>query len=171
MWRGPEAPRRSLTTAWVALGANLGDPRRTLTRALTWLAALPRTSLEARSSWHRTAPLYPTEGADRLQPDYLNGVARLSTTLCPWQLLSALQRLEQAAGRRRTAVWGPRTLDLDLLMMGTGGRLRIEDPRLVLPHPRMLERRFVLGPLAETDPRLRLFDGRTVAAHLQALNR
>lgn len=154
-----------MSTAWVALGANLGDPRTMLRRALKWLAALPHTTLEQASSLHRTAPVGPP------QPDFLNAVARLQTRLGPDDLLAALLTLEQAAGRARTLHWGPRTLDLDLLMMGSGGRLVHTSPALTLPHPRMHERRFVLAPLAELDPDLVLPTGLTVAAALARLER
>ena len=129
--------------AWVALGANLGDPARTLARARAWLGSLPGTVLEAASRVHRTAPIGPP------QPDYLNAVVRLRTTLTPRELLGALQALERTAGRVRTVRWGPRTLDLDLLLFSD----RVsDDPVLTLPHPRLHERRFVLAPLCELDP-------------------
>jgi len=152
-----------MSTAWVALGANIGDPRTTLVRALRWLAALPHSSLERASSLHRTAPVGPP------QPDFLNAVVRLRTRLAPDDLLAALLALEQAAGRERTVHWGPRTLDLDLLMMGDGGRRVHTSPALSLPHPRMHERRFVLAPLAEIDPELVLPTGLTVAQQLALL--
>jgi len=164
-----------MSTAWVALGANLGDPRRTLLRALRWLAALPGTRLSRASSLHRTSPVGPP------QPDFLNAVARLETHLSPETLLVALLTLEQAAGRERTVHWGPRTLDLDLLLMGADGSLvhkvqpyrlqlpLLAGPDLVLPHPRLHERRFVLAPLAELDPDLMLATGLTVAQQLAAL--
>jgi len=153
-----------MSTAWVALGANLGDPRATLVRALRWLAALPSTALVRSSSLHRTAPVGPP------QPDFLNAVARLETRLQPDDLLAALLTLEQAAGRERTIHWGPRTLDLDLLMMGDGGRRMHTSTDLVLPHPRMHLRAFVLAPLAELDPDLILPTGHTVSAELAYLS-
>ena len=140
---GPGLPRRS--AAWVALGANLGDPPTLLGRARRWLGALPQTTLEASSRVHVTTAVGPP------QPDYHNAVVRLRTGLSPRELLGALQRLEQAAGRVRTVRWGPRVLDLDLVLYGE----RIsDDPILTLPHPRMHERRFVLVPLCELDPEL-----------------
>jgi len=144
----------------VALGANLGDPRGTLARARRWLAALPETRLEAASRLHATAPLGPP------QPTYLNAVVRLATTLPPRALLVALHRMEAAAGRVRGVRWGPRTLDLDLLLYAD----RVScDAALTLPHPRLHERRFVLAPLCELDPDLRhpLLD-RTMAELLNA---
>jgi len=156
-----------MSPAWVALGANLGDPRQTLRRALCWLSALPHTVLLQASSLHRTTPVGPA------QPDYLNAVARLSTCLSPRELLSALQSLERAAGRERTVRWGPRTLDLDLLMVGLAGRagfLRSDAADLELPHPRMVSRPFVLAPLLQLDPDLVLPSGLTVRAQLTALS-
>jgi len=130
----------------VALGANLGDARGTLARARRWLGALPGTQLEAASRVHRTVAIGPP------QPDYLNAVVRLSTALAPRELLTALNALEAAAGRVRTLRWGPRTLDLDLLLYDD----RVsDDPVLTLPHPRLHERTFVLAPLVELDPELR----------------
>ena len=142
-----------MSPAWVALGANLGDPRAMLRRALRWLDALPHTRIQATSSLHRTAPVGPA------QPDYLNAVVRLETRLSPIELLMALQTLERAAGRQRSVHWGPRTLDLDLLLMGRDGRTVVTHPLLTLPHPRLHERAFVLAPLADIDHDLRLMDG------------
>jgi 2-amino-4-hydroxy-6-hydroxymethyldihydropteridine diphosphokinase len=147
--------------AFVALGANLGDPALTLARALAWLAALPETELMAVSSLVRTPPLGPP------QPDYLNGVAQLRTRLVPRMLHRALCRLEAAAGRARQLRWGPRTLDLDLLVYGD---VVLDTPELTLPHPRMLERAFVLEPLCELQPELlHPRSRRSMRAHLGAL--
>ncbi|MGM0578514.1 MAG: 2-amino-4-hydroxy-6-hydroxymethyldihydropteridine diphosphokinase [Myxococcota bacterium] len=136
----PPTPR-----AWIALGANLGDRERALRRALRWLGATPGVDLEAASSFRLTAPVGPP------QPPYLNAVARIRTPLAPRALLTVLQHLERAAGRRRGLRWGPRTLDLDLLLVDG---VRLDHPDLILPHPRMAERRFVLAPLCELDPHL-----------------
>ncbi len=139
-------PRR----AWIGLGANLGDARAAVARALHWLDACPDLHLEAASRLHRTAPIGPP------QPDYVNAVARVRTTLAPEALLLSLQSMERAAARRRTVRWGPRTLDLDLLLYDDGhGQVRLASPTLTLPHPELARRRFVLGPLAELDPDLR----------------
>jgi 2-amino-4-hydroxy-6-hydroxymethyldihydropteridine diphosphokinase len=137
----PGAP----VTAYVALGANLGDAPAALRQALHDLGALPRTQLVRASSLYRSAPV------DSSGPDYVNAVAELSTALGPYDLLAGLQRLEQAAGRERPWRNAPRTLDLDILLYG---ELRQEDPVLTVPHPRMLERAFVLLPLAEIAPAL-----------------
>ncbi|MDZ4074336.1 MAG: 2-amino-4-hydroxy-6-hydroxymethyldihydropteridine diphosphokinase [Hylemonella sp.] len=132
-------------TAYVALGANLGDAPAALRRALSDLGALPHTRLVRASSLYRSAPV------DSSGPDYVNAVAELSTALGPYDLLVGLQGLEQAAGRERPWHNAPRTLDLDILLYG---ELRQDDPVLTVPHPRMLERAFVLLPLAEIAPSL-----------------
>lgn len=130
---------------FVGLGANLGDARATLEAALAALAALPDTRLMARSSYYRTAPV------DAGGPDYLNAVAELRSGLAPEALLDALQAIEQQHGRERPYRNAPRTLDLDLLLVGA---LRLDTPRLTLPHPRLHQRAFVLAPLAELAPEL-----------------
>lgn len=137
----PGAP----VTAYVALGANLGDAPAALRQALNDLGALPHTRVVRASSLYRSAPV------DSSGPDYVNAVAELSTVLGPYDLLAWLQGLEQAAGRERPWHNAPRTLDLDILLYG---ELRQDDPVLTLPHPRMLERAFVLLPLAEIAPAL-----------------
>ena len=132
---------------FVGLGANLGADlaalQATLQAALREVAALPTTEvLQVSSFWH-SAPV------DATGPDYLNAVAELRTALQPLPLLHALQAIEAAHGRQRPFRNAPRTLDLDLLLYGTG---RIDSPRLTLPHPRMEQRAFVLLPLAEIAP-------------------
>lgn len=128
-------------TAFIALGSNLQDPPRQLNLALTALAALPETQLIAVSSFYRSTAVGPGE-----QPDYLNAVARLQTTLSPTLLLEKLQTIETQQGRTRETRWGPRTLDLDIVLYGTQV---INTPDLHIPHPRMHERDFVLYPLRE----------------------
>ncbi|MDR3418390.1 MAG: 2-amino-4-hydroxy-6-hydroxymethyldihydropteridine diphosphokinase [Nevskia sp.] len=130
--------------AYVALGANLGDPPAQLRRALQELGATPGVTLVAVSHFYRTAPLGPPG-----QPDYCNAVCALDTGLTPEQLLDVLQRIEHAAGRQRGERWGPRLLDLDLLHV-EGQTIRT--PRLTLPHPELQRRAFVLVPLAEIAP-------------------
>ncbi len=132
-------------TAYVGLGANLGEPAAALARACAALAALPGTTLAARSSLWRSAPV------DAGGPDYLNAVAQLRTTLTAPALLAALQAIEQAGGRTRPHPNAPRTLDLDLLLYGDAA---IASPRLTVPHPRWRERAFVLRPLQELAPQL-----------------
>ncbi len=135
--------RRDPVTAFVALGANLGDARATVLHALNDLATLPQTRLQARSRLYRTAP-HEASG-----PDFINAVARIDTGLSAPDLLLALQALEQAAGRERPYPNAPRTLDLDILLYGDA---RIDSPRLTVPHPRMQGRAFVLCPLADVAP-------------------
>lgn len=130
-----------MTPAFVALGSNLDQPEHQLQRAVTALAALPDSRLERVSSVYRSKAVGPGK-----QPDYLNAVARLDTDLTPEALLDALQAIELAQGRERTVHWGPRTLDLDLLLYGDRS---IESVRLTLPHPRIHMREFVLYPLRE----------------------
>ncbi|WBY00958.1 2-amino-4-hydroxy-6-hydroxymethyldihydropteridine diphosphokinase [Ramlibacter tataouinensis] len=141
----PAAATRGPVTAYVALGANLGDAVAAVSAALQRLAALPQSSLAAHSSLYRTAPVQATG------PDFVNAVAALRTSLTAPALLAELQRLEDEAGRDRPYRNAPRTLDLDLLLYGDA---RIASPRLVVPHPRMHERAFVLVPLAEIAPQL-----------------
>lgn len=134
-------------TVFVGLGGNLGDPVRQLRTALAELAALERTELTGVSHLYRSAPMGPAG-----QPDYINAVARLHTRLTPEALLDALQAIEARAGRDRSgARWGPRTLDLDILLYGDR---RIGSARLQVPHPGIAARNFVLYPLAELAPDL-----------------
>ncbi len=134
------------TPALVALGSNLDDPLDQLRRAARALQGLAGTALF--SPLYRTAPV----GGPAGQPDFLNGVALLEP-LPPWSqpdvLLEALLAIERRQGRRRRERWGPRTLDLDLLALGAR---TLETPRLTLPHPRMMDRAFVLAPLCELLP-------------------
>jgi 2-amino-4-hydroxy-6-hydroxymethyldihydropteridine diphosphokinase len=141
----PHKDTDGATRAFIALGANLGDREATLRRALTWLDAVPGLGVEATSRFHLTPPVGPP------QPAYLNAVTRVRSKLSPRALLDVLRAMEAAAGRRRGVVWGPRTLDLDLLLYGG---VVLDTPELVLPHPRLAQRRFVLAPLCELDPQI-----------------
>lgn len=129
--------------ALIALGANLGEPRATLSWAKEQLATVG--TVVAASRLYRTAPVGGPPG----QADYLNAAVALRTPLAPPELLAALLSFERAAGRERRERWGPRVLDLDLLAVGSRA-LRTKE--LELPHPRLLERAFVLAPLAEVAP-------------------
>lgn len=144
-------------SAYIALGSNLDDPVRHVTQALTELAQLPSCQLQARSRLYQSKPVGPP------QPDYINAVARLQTTLEPLALLDQLQALEQHHQRVRLEHWGPRTLDLDLLLYGNQV---IQNPRLQVPHPAMAERAFVLYPLAEIEPALTLPSGASIESLL-----
>lgn len=145
---------REAVTAYVGLGANLGDARQAVTAALQQLGQLSGTKVCCHSALYRSRPV------DATGPDFINAVAELSTALPAPELLEALQGLEQRAGRERPYRNAPRTLDLDLLLYGDA---RIESPHLVVPHPRMWERAFVLVPLAEIAPQ------RVPVARLQAV--
>jgi 2-amino-4-hydroxy-6-hydroxymethyldihydropteridine diphosphokinase len=130
-------------TAYVALGANLGDARAAVEAAMTAIAGLPGSEVRARSSLYRTAPL------DAGGPDYVNAVVELHTTLPPLDLLHELQAIEQVHGRERSVRNAPRTLDLDLLLWDD--RV-MQSAELTLPHPRLHLRAFVLLPLFEIAP-------------------
>ncbi|HEX2668795.1 MAG TPA: 2-amino-4-hydroxy-6-hydroxymethyldihydropteridine diphosphokinase [Gammaproteobacteria bacterium] len=134
-------------TAYVGLGANLQAPASQVRRALDELAAVPKTRITARSPLYKSPPLGPQD-----QPDYVNAVAAVETTLAPLELLAALRAIETAHGRRRDGTrWGPRSLDLDLLIYGD---VTMQTPELTLPHPGVPERAFVLYPLHDIAPAL-----------------
>lgn len=132
-------------TAYVGLGANIGDAQAALGNAMECIALLPGTALVRRSSLYRCAPV------DAGGPDYLNAVIEIATVLAPEDLLLQLQRLEHAAGRERPFRNAPRTLDLDILLYGDQC---VNTPALCIPHPQMHARAFVLVPLAEIAPHL-----------------
>ena len=127
--------------AFVSLGSNLGDRAGYLAGARDALAALPRTAVRAISRVYETAPREVTD-----QPPFLNQVLCLETALAPRELLRACQAVEHAHDRRRELRFGPRTLDIDILLFQ---EVESDDPELTLPHPRMVKRAFVLVPLAE----------------------
>ncbi|MFK2877014.1 2-amino-4-hydroxy-6-hydroxymethyldihydropteridine diphosphokinase [Rhodanobacter hydrolyticus] len=135
-----------MTAAYVALGSNLGDPRRQVLDAVDALADLPGTRLLRRSRLYRTPPWGLLE-----QPSFVNAAALLETSLQPHALLEALLAIEQRAGRVRAERNGPRILDLDLLHMAG---VQLGGASLTLPHPRIAERAFVLLPLADLAPDL-----------------
>jgi 2-amino-4-hydroxy-6-hydroxymethyldihydropteridine diphosphokinase len=132
--------------AWIGLGSNLDDPRKQVNTALAELDRLSQSRLLACSGLYRSAPMGPQD-----QPDYINAVASMETALSAEALLDALQTIEQAHRRVHREHWGPRTLDLDILLYGDEV---IDTPRLKVPHPGMAGRNFVLVPLAELAPRL-----------------
>lgn len=147
---------------YVGLGSNLAEPLQQLRNALTALDRILSTRVATTSSFYLSDPLGPAD-----QPRYVNAVAALETALTPLQLLDALQAIELAQGRERKAErWGPRSLDLDILLFGD--RL-IDEPRLQVPHYHLHARAFVLYPLAEVaPPDLRLADGRRLTDLLAA---
>lgn len=130
-----------MTAAYIGLGSNLDSPEQHIISALFALDALPYTSLKKRSSLYKSKPVGPQD-----QNDYINAVAELETGLLPLALLDRLQAIERRHGRARGRRWGPRTLDLDVLLYGAE---IIHHQRLTVPHPELLKRAFVLAPLAE----------------------
>ena len=144
---------------YIGLGSNLAEPQEQLRAALQALQGLPDSQLSGCSSLYASDPLGPPD-----QPRYVNAVAALDTRLEPHELLDHLQHIELEQGRQRKAErWGPRTLDLDILLFGQ--RL-LNDKRLTVPHYHMHARAFVLYPLAELAPDLQLPDGRTLTTLL-----
>ena len=154
---------RNPVRAYVALGANLGDPAAMLKSAALALAEIPLTTLVQLSGFYKTAPLNTDDsGIETAAPggDYCNAVAALDTSLPAPVLLQALQAIEQRVGRVRSIRNAPRLLDLDLLLYGAGC---VASSNLTVPHPRMAQRAFVLRPLAEIAP------GEVSATQLQAV--
>jgi 2-amino-4-hydroxy-6-hydroxymethyldihydropteridine diphosphokinase len=148
--------------AFIGLGSNLGEREVMIREALEALAALPQTELLRASSLYDTEPV-----GDVDQPNFLNAVAQLDTDLPPRQLLWNLLLIEKRLGRERTRPWGPRTIDLDLLLYGDEV---IEEADLRVPHPEMIRRAFVLVPLVELDPILvHPGTGETMLSHLSRL--
>jgi 2-amino-4-hydroxy-6-hydroxymethyldihydropteridine diphosphokinase len=146
----------------IALGSNMGNSRAIVSAALETLAQTPGISLQARSSWYQTQAVGPP------QPDYINGCALLRVQIPPQVLLETLLLVENKFGRVRSVYWGPRSLDLDLLLYDD---LILSTPTLVLPHPRLRERAFVLVPLAEIAPNwVEPVSGKAIAQLVQAVD-
>jgi 2-amino-4-hydroxy-6-hydroxymethyldihydropteridine diphosphokinase len=146
----------------IALGSNLGNSLQTLEAAVKVLDHTAGVSVQARSHWYQTKAVGPP------QPDYLNGCLVLDTLLSPQALLQVLLETEKQFGRVRRERWGPRTLDLDLLLYGD---CILHTPDLEIPHPRMTERAFVLVPLAEIAPDwIEPISGKAIADLVQAVN-
>lgn len=142
--------------AYIGLGSNLDTPAQHIEQAIVALGQLPLTQLIAASPCYTSKPVGPQD-----QPDFVNATVHLSTRLSPLALLDQLQALEQRHRRQRLRHWGPRTLDLDLLLFDD---CRLDSPRLTIPHPAMHERGFVLVPLAKIAPHLIIAD-----QHIDAL--
>ena len=130
--------------AAIALGSNIEDPEAQVSRAFDEIAALPGTHVLARSKLLRTKPVGYAD-----QPDFINAVALVETSLAPRALLESLLAIEQRHGRKRTIANGPRTLDLDIILYGDKA---IDEPGLKVPHPRATERAFVMEPLRQVWP-------------------
>ncbi len=154
--------RRGRTTAYLSLGGNLGDPAASMGAALRFLDDDPDTEVSAVSSIYRTPPWGKTD-----QPDFLNAAARVETRRSARSLLELGLAAERALKRERVERWGPRIVDIDILLFGDQS---IRERGLDIPHPRMLERAFVLVPLAEIAPDL-VLAGRTAAEHRDAIDR
>nr|WP_216670956.1 2-amino-4-hydroxy-6-hydroxymethyldihydropteridine diphosphokinase [Cronobacter sakazakii] len=149
--------------AFIALGSNLAEPLSQVNNALAALARIPDSRIVATSSFYRTPPLGPQD-----QPDYLNAAVALETTLSAEALLDNTQRIELEQGRVRKAErWGPRTLDLDIMLFGDA---TINTERLIVPHYDMKNRAFMLLPLSEIAPALRFPDGERLADVLERLD-
>ena len=131
---------------YIGLGSNLDDPVRQVGDALLEMREIPGSQLLRHSRLYRSTPIGPQD-----QPDFVNAAAMLETALGPFELLDALQQIEKRHRRERSVRWGPRTLDLDLLLYADR---RIDSPRLQVPHPQMHRRAFVLVPLHEIAPQL-----------------
>lgn len=146
---------------FIGLGSNLDDPLARVKRAVAALAELPDTRLIRHSPWYGSRAVGPGE-----QPDYVNGAAEIATDLSPHELLAELQRIEHRQGRERRERWAARTLDLDILLYGD---LTLATDTLTIPHPRLQERPFVVYPLYDIAPSLRLPDGTSLSALLDYL--
>jgi 2-amino-4-hydroxy-6-hydroxymethyldihydropteridine diphosphokinase len=154
---------RPVSLVFIALGSNLQRPTQQLERALQALAALPECTPLGVSRWYHSTAVGPGS-----QADYINGAAALHWHASAQQLLQALQSIEQHQGRTRTVRWGPRTLDLDILLFGDD---IIDTATLTVPHPRLAERNFVLFPLNDLAPQLILPDQRHLKTLLENSNR
>lgn len=152
-----------MSLVYIALGSNLASPLDQVNAAIAALGEIPESRVVALSSFYRTPPLGPQD-----QPDYLNAAVALETALSPEALLDNTQRIELQQGRVRKAErWGPRTLDLDIMLFG---QQALDTPRLTVPHYDMKNRGFMLWPLFEIAPELTFPDGTTLAAILKQLN-
>lgn len=140
------SPPQPRFDAILGLGSNIGDKPAAIAEALRRLEADPDIAVVARSRLYRTPPWGVTD-----QDDFANACAGIATKLAPHALLARCQAIENAMGRVRTRHWGPRAIDVDILLMGD---TRLDEPDLVIPHPRISERAFVLAPLAEIAPQL-----------------
>ncbi len=144
-----------MTTAFIALGSNLEDPKKQLNLAIKEISELPGCCINGISSFYENPPVGPQD-----QPSFINGAIRINTDLEAIDLLNRLQEIEQLHRRVRKIHWGPRTLDLDIILFGD---VTINNPRLIVPHVQMENRSFVLKPLLDIDPNLKMPDGRKIS--------
>ncbi|MBM7856027.1 2-amino-4-hydroxy-6-hydroxymethyldihydropteridine diphosphokinase [Desulfohalotomaculum tongense] len=142
-----------MVTAYIGIGSNMGDKSFYINKALDLLHSPPEIKVVKVAPLYRTAPVGYTE-----QDWFLNTVAQLETVISPQKLLHQLQQIENKLGRERKIRWGPRTIDLDLLIYGD---VTLTTPDLTLPHPRMTERAFVMVPLADISPTMAMIGGKT----------
>ncbi|MCK6262363.1 2-amino-4-hydroxy-6-hydroxymethyldihydropteridine diphosphokinase [Vibrio sp. ZSDE26] len=153
-----------MVTVYIAIGSNLADPVGQANGAIEALKKLPKSTLLSVSSLYSSTPMGPQD-----QPDYINAVAAVETQLTPLELLDCTQTIELEQGRvRKDERWGPRTLDLDIILYGNDV---IDSERLIVPHYGMKEREFVLYPLAEIAPNLTLPDGTELQDLLESVDR
>lgn len=151
-----------MSRAYIGMGSNMGDRAEHIRAGLTMLmGAIPDVVVIGKSSLYESQPVGMTD-----QPDFLNAVVEVETTLSPQELLQLVHEIEVENGRKRITRWGPRTLDMDILMFGD---LEMDDADLTIPHARLRERRFVLEPLLEIAPEARLPDGTPLKALLDSL--
>lgn len=151
-----------MAEAFIALGSNLGNREDEIIRAIREVNALPRTRVTGISRFYSNPPMGPKD-----QPDYLNGAVRIETALSPLSLLDALQGIEKSHGRVKTRRWGERCIDLDIALFGNAV---INEERLTVPHLGIEQRDFVLRPLLDIDPDLRLPSGEKVSDLLSELD-
>ncbi|MDK9737956.1 2-amino-4-hydroxy-6-hydroxymethyldihydropteridine diphosphokinase [Vibrio sp. D404a] len=153
-----------MITAYIAVGSNLADPVSQANLAIETLKSLPQSKFLATSKLYSSTPMGPQN-----QPDYINAVVAIETELTPIELLNCTQAIEQEQGRvRKDERWGPRTLDLDIILYGNEV---IDSERLTVPHYGMKEREFVLYPLAEIAPSLQLPDGTELSELLKVVDK
>lgn len=146
-----------MAQAYIGLGSNLQNPLQQILRALEELQQLPKTQLQKSSCIYQSAAIGPE------QDDFINAVALLDTELTPIELLNELQKIEQSHQRKRELHWGPRTLDLDILLYD---QIQISTERLTIPHPFLTQRAFVLLPLLDIDAKLQLPDGTKIKDYI-----
>lgn len=151
-----------MAAVFLGLGSNIGSREGNIRRALNILARHPKIRISRISSLYETAPIGYTD-----QPDFINAVVSIETDLPPEQLLDTILQIEKEMGRVRDIHWGPRIIDIDILIYDEKS---INTHQLVIPHPRMIERKFVMAPLAEIAPNLRLHNGKTPGEMMADLN-